>query len=300
VYVKKWSEYPRVIWQLGLRGAGDIPVWKSDSSVGESLKERGELLSSAIKTQYDIVKKYYKGEIYSTSTVWMEGAKLLQSGHLTLPENTVSVFADIGMSQMFGDDFFNVPREENRNYGIYYHSQYWHTGPHLADAVLPQKIDYCYNLAREYQSDYYAILNASNVREFTFSININAKLSWYGKEKSLEQIIDEYCDLYVLSLKNELKEGISYYYNALGDIGEEKYVEFCEKYDFNYHKYGKLPFPVCSLNDSIVFQIKRLFPITKNSAPFTDLFKNTVKNGLVNSKKAYEKFAKIQEKLPNG
>lgn len=297
-YVEKWAKYPRVIWQLGLRGAGDIPVWKSDSSVGNSLKERGELLSNAIKTQYDIVKEHYNGEIYSTCTVWMEGAKLLQSGYLTLPENTISVFADIGMSQMFGDDFFTVPREENRYYGIYYHSQYWHTGPHLAEAVLPQKIDYCYDLARRYNSDYYAILNASNVKEFTFSINLNSKFAWYGEQKSLDQIIDEYCELYALDFANELKDGILRYYQALGDVGEDVYYDFCKKYDFNYHKYHNLQFPVCSLTDGIVVQIKRTFPFTENSKPFTDLFKNTLKNGLENSKKAYDIFTNLQEKLP--
>ena len=68
----------------------------------------------------------------------MEGAKLLQSGHLTLPQNTVAVFADIGMSQMFGNDFFTVPRESDRNYGIYYHSQYWHKAEYyLIDGVHP-------------------------------------------------------------------------------------------------------------------------------------------------------------------
>lgn len=299
-YAKKWSKYPRIVWQLGLRGAGDKPVWKTDKSVGDSLKERGELLTKAIQTQYDIIAKHYQGEIYSTSTVWMEGAKLLQSGHLTLPQNTVAVFADIGMSQMFGNDFFTVPRESDRNYGIYYHSQYWHTGPHLSEGVLPEKIAYCYSLAREKKSDYYAVLNASNVKEFTFSINLNAKFAWYGAKKSKDEIIKEYCALYASSYAKELEDGIDTYYAAMGDIGEERYHVFCDKYDFNYHHYDNLPFPVCSINDGMVCFAGHSISFDEKCKIYTPEFANTVKKGISIMETAYQKFTALQEKMPQG
>lgn len=299
-YAKKWSEYPRIVWQLGLRGAGDKPVWKTDNSVGDSMKERGELLARAIQTQYDIIAKYYQGEIYSTSTVWMEGAKLLQSGYMKLPNNTVAVFADIGMSQMFGDDFFTVPREDDRKYGIYYHSQYWHTGPHLSECVLPEKIDYCYRLARGKKSDYYAVLNVGNLKEFTFSINLNAKFAWYGDRKTLDEIVDEYCSLYVSAFASELKDGINTYYSAMGDIGEERYHAFCDKYDFNYHHYEGLPFPVCSINDGMVCFAGHSVSFENKCEMYTPEFANTVKNGVEIMQSAYEKFTALQEKLPQG
>ena len=299
-YAKKWSEYPRIVWQLGLRGAGDKPVWKTDGSVGDSMQERGELLGRAIQTQYDIIAKYYQGEIYSTSTVWMEGARLLQSGYMELPKNTVAVFADIGMSQMFGDDFFTVPREADRKYGIYYHSQYWHTGPHLSEGVLPEKIDYSYRLARENKSDYYAVLNVSNVKEFTFSINLNAKLAWYGGQKTKDEIVDEYCLLYVSELANELKDGINTYYSAMGDVGEERYHAFCDKYDFSYHRYDGLPFPVCSINDGMVCFAGHSLSFAEKCKIYTTEFASTVKNGVEIMQSAYEKFTALQEKLPKG
>lgn len=298
-YAKKWAKYPRVIWQLGLRGKGDTPVWKTDSSVGSGLKERGELLSRAIKTQYDIVKKHVKGEIYSTSTVWMEGAKLLQSGYLKLPEDTISVFADIGMNHMFGDDFFTVPREDKRKYGIYYHSQYWHTGPHLSEGALPQKIDYSYRLTRENQSDYYAILNASNIKEFTFSININANLMWYGEKTTLDDIINNYCKTYAGEFAGELKDGIESYYLALGDIGEDRYRAFCNKYEFSYHRYENLDFPISSLNDGIMcVYAKKSFE--EKCELYTSEFRSTVIKGIELSKNAYNKFTLLEEKLKEG
>ena len=54
-YASKWSKYPRVIWQLGLRGGTDRPVWVTESNIPESSEARGELISRAIKKQYDIM-----------------------------------------------------------------------------------------------------------------------------------------------------------------------------------------------------------------------------------------------------
>lgn len=299
-YAKKWAKYPRIVWQLGLRGAGDKPVWATDKNVGDSLQARGDLIAKAISTQYDIIEKHYTGEIYTTSTVWMEGAKLLQSGYLTLPQNTIVVFSDIGMSQMFGDDFFTVSREPDRKYGLYYHSQYWHTGPHLSEGVLPEKIAYCYALAREGNSDYYAVLNVANVKEFAFSIHLNAKFAWYGEKKELGEIIDEYCAFYGESFAKELKEAIGMYYSAMGDVGEERYHAFCDKYDFNYHHYENLPFPVCSINDGMVCFAGHSVSFEDKCKMYTQEFANTVKNGVTVMQTAYEKFTNLQKKLPNG
>lgn len=306
-YAEKWSKYPRIVWQVGLRGAGDRPVWDSDKSVGDSVQERGSLISKAIQTQYDIIKEFYKEKIYTTSTVWMEGAKLLQSGYLKLPKSTVSVFADIGMNQLFGEDFFSVPREKNRKYGIYYHSQYWHTGPHLAEGVLPEKIDYCYKLSRENASDYYSVLNVSNVKEFTFSINLNAKLAWYGARKTAKTIIDEYCVLYVGKYAEELKNAINKYYKALGAIDEASFKGFCERFDFNYHKYEDLPFHASTVNDGIVCNFGRNIALNfedKNDVwqcvLYSDIFAKTIRNGKKIMQQAYCDFASLEEKLSSG
>ena len=297
-YAKKWVEYPRVVWQLGLRGGGDKPVWLTDKNVGYSSHERGKLISEAIATQYEIISSLTDKPIYSTSTVWMEGAKLLQSGDLILPRDTVSVFADIGMTQLFGDDFFNVTRERDRRYGIYYHSQYWHTGPHLAEGVCPEKINYVYELAREYKSNYYAVLNVGNVKEFTFSIKINTSLMWYGGAKKLEDIIDEYCETFAEKNKNEMKNCIEEYFNAFGEINLKYYKNFCEKYNFNYHEYDGLSFPVLSLNDGIVCFVGRCIPFEEKCSLFSQDFYDEVKSGFKKMQSVSEKMLKLSYIIP--
>lgn len=297
-YARGWAKYPRVVWQLGLRGMADKPVWQSDSAVGCSDEERGKLISEAIKTQYDIIKEASgTDEIYTTSTVWMEGAHLLSAGTLDLPKNTVTVFADIGMSQMFGDDFFNVKREFDRKYGVYYHSAYWHTGPHLSEGVLPQKMQFSYELAREYRSDYYSVLNVGNIKEFTFSIYLNSKIVWSGDKITAEDAKDEYCKAYVYNASDEMKTAIDLYYKGLGRISDEEYKKFCKKYDFDYHDYGDAGFPSVNLNDGIMYWcFHNEFNYKKDF--YTKEFGETVRSGLACMTKANAIFEKIAETLP--
>lgn len=297
-YARRWAKYPRVVWQLGLRGMADKPVWQSDSAVGDGDEERGALISEAIQTQYDIIAAASgTDKIYTTSTVWMEGAHLLSAGTLKLPADTVTVFADIGMSQLFGDDFFRVERERDRKYGVYYHAAYWHTGPHLAEGVLPQKMQFSYELARKYRSDYYSVMNVGNVKEFTFSINLNSGLVWYGDRFTAKDIQNAYCESYAAGAAADMSAAIDSYFNALGCIDEKEYIKFCKKYDFDYHDYGALGFPTVNLNDGIMYWcFHNEFNYKKDF--YTKEFGKTVRSGLEKMKRANAVFGKVTAELP--
>lgn len=258
-YAEKWAKYPRVIWQLGLRGNSDIPVWVSDKNVGESDEERGSLISDAIFTQYNIIKEAVQGDIYTSMTVWMESANLLAKGVLELPQDTIIVFADIGASQMYGEDFFSVPRIEGKKYGVYYHAGYWNVGPHLAESLIPQKMEYCYSLARETKAGEYSVLNVANIKEFTFSIFINSSLTWYGPKVDLSTVICQYARHYT-EYMDVFCEAINKYFSSFVDMGEEWYKQWCERNNFHYHKYENLSFAPFSLNDGwLCWFIKRPF-----------------------------------------
>ncbi len=287
-YVEKWAKYPRVVWQLGLRGNSDIPVWLSDKNVGDSDEERGRLISDAIFTQYKIIKEAVQGEVYTSMTVWMESANLLAKGVLTLPEDTIVVFADIGASQMYGEDFFSVPRIDGRKYGVYYHVGYWNVGPHLAESVIPQKMDYYYALARETQADGYSILNVANIKEFTFSIFINSSLTWCGPKANLSAIIRDYAQYYT-SNEISLCDGINGYFQSFVDMGEEWYEQWCGLNNFHYHKYEGLPFAPFALNDGwLCWFIKR---------PFEDKVKFFDANVGIQLSKALASMEKAEERL---
>lgn len=168
---KRWSKFPDVIWQIGLRGIGDRPMWLADLGVPQSDIERAGIISDAMQTQMDILNEIMPGEKHEvTTTLWGEGAVFNEMGLLKFPENTTIIFADNSPGWVMQKDFYETKREPGINYGIYYHHGLIGAGPHLAQAVPPSKTHEIFTLAKQKQSDYYAIMNVGNVREFVLGI----------------------------------------------------------------------------------------------------------------------------------
>jgi len=176
-YARRWAAYgDRVVWQLGLRGIADRPVWVSDPSAPKTPAARGKLISDAMKLQWEIVREVdRRPEPPATTTLWMEGSELHRAGHLEFPPGVAVIFADNSPGWQLQRDFYEVPRESGRPYGIYYHHQLWGTGPHLVQGVSPQRAHGIFKLAVERGATHYAMLNVSNVREFVLGIDASAR-----------------------------------------------------------------------------------------------------------------------------
>ncbi len=178
-YAQKWAQYPGVIWQFGLRGRGDRPVWFNDSSVPPSIEERGALISSAYARQAQIVAETLgTSNFVSTSTLWMEGSDLQGQGVLRFPESTLIIFSDFGSTQMMRDDFYETPRDPRRSYGVYHHVAFWGDGPHLAQGTSLEKLYFNYKNAVEWGDTAYSILNVCNLREFSMGFEAVARMNW--------------------------------------------------------------------------------------------------------------------------
>ncbi len=176
---RRWAKYDGVIWQLGLRGRADRPLWQSDADAPKTDAERGRMIGEAMAKQYEIVSEAVGGKPFlSSTTLWAEGSALYGGGHLTIPQGTTVVFADAGSTQMMCADFFEVPREAGRTRGVYYHAAFWGDGPHLAQANDPRKMEWNYREAVRRGDDFYSILNVSSVREVLFCAAANAALVW--------------------------------------------------------------------------------------------------------------------------
>lgn len=246
-YIEAWAAYGKqVVWQLGLRGKGDHAVWQHDPTVPDDNAARGSILSDAIATQYRMITDTLGTEdFYSTSTLWMEGAELYAEGHLRFPEKTVVVFSDLGFNQLFGDDFFRVPRLPQVRYGIYYHIAYCHTGPHLAEGTDPRRMAYAYKLAQEKDSLTYSILNVSNVRPLHISAWLNAALLADPAHFDPDAVLDQL-------LKPEEKALFWSYFDCIGELGSGELKIWCDRRLFHYHAYGEFPFPAFPAQDGIL------------------------------------------------
>lgn len=193
-YIRKWAKYDNVIWQLGLRGRGDRPLWYNNSSIPDTVEARGKIISDAIATQLDIVKREYAGkEIMSTSTLWMEGMSLYRQNALTFPANTTVVFADFGPNQMWGEGYYDTKRDTDTNYGVYYHVGFWGCGPHLVQGTDPEKIYFNYKDSVAKGDTDYSVLNVANFREHVYGVDCISRITWDIDSFDLEQFTNDWC-----------------------------------------------------------------------------------------------------------
>ena len=177
-YVNLWAQYGKdVIWQLGLRGRADTPVWKADAAKMDR-EGWGAYITDAIATQHRLIRNAVGEDFCATATMWMEGAAMYASGELVLPQGVMPIFSDVGPTQMMSRDFHETPRKSNTGSGIYYHAAYWGSGPHLAVGNDPRKMLYNYDLAIQKGDTAYSILNVSNVREVLYSAAVNSRIVW--------------------------------------------------------------------------------------------------------------------------
>ena len=174
-YARRWAEYPNVIWQVGLRGIADRPMWMADPGVPQSDSDRGAIISEAIRVQSEIIDTLVQNPILST-TLWAEGAGLNQEGHLTFPDSVIIVFADNSPGWKWQPDFYQTKRDPANEYGVYYHHQLWGSGPHLVQAVPPQKTYAMFQEAIEHNASEYAIMNISNLREFALGLEASTEM----------------------------------------------------------------------------------------------------------------------------
>lgn len=223
-YVRKWSGYQNVIWQLGLRGRGDRPVWYQAKGIPDSPEGRGRLISDAIRRQYEIVKEENPGrEVFCSSTLWMEGMELYKRGALTFPEDAIVVFADFAPEQMLGEEYFNTPRETNRNYGLYYHVAFWGCGPHLVQGNPLDKIDYIYRNVIAHGDCDYSVLNVANFREHIYNIGYVAELTWDEERFDPDTYSREWCRKEFCTEEPALLQDIyREYYQCFYEMSDEK------------------------------------------------------------------------------
>jgi hypothetical protein len=166
-YAERWQRIAgdRLIWQVGLRGRGDRPLWTHDP---EAQARAGEFIAAALDDQMAIIRSVDKrAEPPATLTLWLEGTKLIREGKLSAPATVTYVFADHSRTQEMQDDFETMPRQENRQHGMYYHIAVWSMGPHLVSGPPPEKIARTVHRLAQKGDRHYAILNVSNLREHT-------------------------------------------------------------------------------------------------------------------------------------
>lgn len=303
-YIVRWAEYDNVVWQIGLRGVGDDrPLWQDDVPTEEVLRKSGELISQALAKQRALIDEATGGKArYFTSTLWMEGSRLMAEGLLKMPDNTVVVFADNGPCQMYGPDFEYVPRKAGTAYGIYYHVQYYSCGPHLAPLTGPDKL--YYNVRRAYDKGdrAYFILNASNVREFVFELGAYSEMMWDPESFSATDYLRRHTAKYCGGQAEQAEALIRKYYEIIPSLDARKFSKHFQRY-FNYDfgtDYGAIK--NFTAKDGLVIEYGSL--LIENFHREMDMERceemyRTVKRAIVDYEELFEGFEWLADSAPD-
>ncbi|MBQ9368540.1 MAG: glycosyl hydrolase 115 family protein [Victivallales bacterium] len=181
--IRRWSKYPEVIWQLGLRGRGDRPFWEAGLAP-ESDEERAAVISRAISEQQEMVREMTGNPdaLFST-TLWGEGSVFNSLGLLDIPADVITVFSDNCAGWRLQDDFFHSPNNPDAAYGLYCHHAIM-LGTHLSQAIGAADFHAVLTNAMATRKLCYAIFNAANIREFVYGLVATAKITAHPAEFS--------------------------------------------------------------------------------------------------------------------
>lgn len=202
----------KIIWNLGFRGQGDTPFWVHDEKYNTP-KSRGELISSIIRQQYEMIKEKQPDAVCCTN-LYGETMELYQQGYLDLPEDIIRVWADNGFGKMVSRRQGNhnprvssLPhkKDEGKN-GIYYHVSFYDLQAANHITMLPNSPEFIYkeleNVLQKGMKDYW-IINCSNVKPHTYYLDFIAKI-WRDGKLNIEKHRNSYLDTYYGKENREL------------------------------------------------------------------------------------------------
>lgn len=146
--IERQKKY-KIIWNLGFRGQGDTPFGKNDP-LYDTPEKRGNLISSIMKEQYDLVKQSIPNAVFSTN-LYGETMELYQQGLIKLPEDVIMIWADNGYGKMVSRRQGNhnprikaLPNEglKHREHGVYYHVSFYDLQAGNVLTMLPNSMEF--------------------------------------------------------------------------------------------------------------------------------------------------------------
>jgi hypothetical protein len=171
------SGYPRdleVLWTVGLRGLSDVSYAAFDPNVRGNDKALGELITKAIADQMQIVRSLRPDAKFITS-LWMEGARLVQQGYLKIPPEVATVWPDTGYGYLQDKGLVTAGQ------GAYYHVAMMNfKANQLTEMVPVERIDSELGRYIKAGATHYLLLNTSDIRPVPMTMKAVMNAAWKG------------------------------------------------------------------------------------------------------------------------
>ena len=166
-----------VLWTVGLRGLSDVTYASMDSSVRDDNKALGKLISKAIADQMQIVRTVHPDAKFLTN-LWMEGARLVQQGDLTIPPEVATVWADDGYGYLQDNG------QVSSGQGAYYHVAMMNfRANQLSEMVPVERIISELGRYIKAGATQYVLLNTSDIRPVPMTIEAVMNVAWQGVQR---------------------------------------------------------------------------------------------------------------------
>lgn len=233
----------KIIWNLGFRGQGDTPFWENDPQY-DTPEKRGRLISSIMREQAELVKKYVSNPVFGTN-LYGETMELYQQGFIDLPENVIMIWADNGYGKMVSRRQGNhnprvpaLPGEglRDQSHGVYYHASFYDLQAANVLTMLPNSMEF---VKKELENAYNCgiqtlwIVNCSNIKPHVYPLDFTAAL-WNSLETEPESHLEQYLRKYYgNALLEEMKECFKKYFEAAVPYGEREDEHAGEQF-YNY------------------------------------------------------------------
>ena len=171
------AAYPpgqEVLWTVGLRGLSDASYANFDPSVRGNDKALGELVTKAIADQVQIVRSLRPNAEFITS-LWQEGARLVQQGYLNIPPEVATVWADTGYGYLQDKGLVTSGQ------GAYYHVAMMNGRANQLSEMVP--VDRIHSELGRYikaGATHYLLLNTSDIRPVSMTTKAVMDVAWKG------------------------------------------------------------------------------------------------------------------------
>ncbi len=233
----------KVIWNLGFRGQGDAPFWENDPQY-DTPEKRGQLISSIMREQYELVCKYVSEPVFATN-LYGETMELYQQGFLELPENVIMIWADNGYGKMVSRRQGNhnprvvaLPGEglEGQRHGVYYHVSFYDLQAANVLTMLPNSMEF---VKKELRFGYERgirtlwLVNCSNIKPHVYPLDFAAAL-WNDLDGEPERHLEQYIRQYYGDFQiEERKECFREYFRVTLPYGDREDEHAGEQF-YNY------------------------------------------------------------------
>jgi len=206
------------LWTLAFRGRVDQPFWSvfEDAPTGD--KERADVINKMLRIQLDIIKEVTGNpNPYARITFYDEIATLMAKGYLKPPEgeNMIWTYVAARRDPYPFDDLVNFNSSKPVKLGYYMNFGFASTGPHVAPAEGPWKMEFNYRYINSKSPLYFSVVNVGNVREFVMELSANAKMLWDYDRYNTDEFMLGYCTQYFgAKHAKQVAQLYKNYYNA--------------------------------------------------------------------------------------